>query len=366
MRKPKVTTVGRLPRIILASLCIVSLNSAVHAQASDGRIHACYVPASGTVYRIREANTPGSCFSGHIEFSWLPPQIEVSSGDPPISIGNVGAGPGGIFHSANNNGVSGTSDAFDNFAGVTGTGFRNGVQGFAGATDFGWGVKGVAHGTSVGVEGTSQSGSGIRGQALECNNSGCTPTSGDAGQFVAGTGGILVHGFFARCNGPGCWDEKFKVGSDGSGFFGGNLTVAGDAQKPGGGSWSTLSDRRTKTAIVPIENALEQLLRLRGVTFEYANPALVRESPGRHLGMVAQDVEEVFPSWVDTGSDGYKRVTFRGFEALAVEAVRELHAQAAAERLTTEARITELERQNAELRRMVEALLRDAESRKRQ
>ena len=31
-----------------------------------------------------------------------------------------------------------------------------------------------------------------------------------------------------------------------------------------------------------------------------------------------------FPDWVDERSDGYKAVTFRGFEALAVEALREL------------------------------------------
>jgi hypothetical protein len=29
--------------------------------------------------------------------------------------------------------------------------------------------------------------------------------------------------------------------------------------------------------------------------------------------MVAQDVETVFPSWVDEGRDGYKRLTFLGF-----------------------------------------------------
>ena len=69
------------------------------------------------------------------------------------------------------------------------------------------------------------------------------------------------------------------------------------------------------------------MLNLRGVTFEYADPVATGQLPGVQLGMVAQDVEQVFPSWVDTGADGYKRVTFRGFEALTAEAVLELHDQ---------------------------------------
>ena len=32
----------------------------------------------------------------------------------------------------------------------------------------------------------------------------------------------------------------------------------------------------------------------------------------------------MFPDWVNTGPDGYRRLTFRGFEALTVEALREL------------------------------------------
>ena len=46
------------------------------------------------------------------------------------------------------------------------------------------------------------------------------------------------------------------------------------------------------------------------------------------MGFVAQDVEEVFPDWISEGHDGYKRMTVRGFEALAVEALRELRTEA--------------------------------------
>jgi hypothetical protein len=136
----------------------------------------------------------------------------------------------------------------------------------------------------------------------------------------------------------------------------GNLTIYGNAYKPGGGSWSTLSDRRAKKSIEPIGGALNRLLRLHGVTYEYANPSAFGELPGTHLGMVAQDVEQVFPSWVDTGTDGYKRLTFRGFEAVVVEAVRELDARVERQSTDTSARIVELERQNTELRQAIASL----------
>jgi hypothetical protein len=105
------------------------------------------------------------------------------------------------------------------------------------------------------------------------------------------------------------------------------LHVNGSAGKPGGGSWAAASDLRLKKNIEPLEGALGRLLSLRGVTFEYKDAAAVGELPGRQTGMIAQDVARVFPNWVDTTADGYRTLTFRGFEALAVEALRDLRKE---------------------------------------
>jgi hypothetical protein len=43
--------------------------------------------------------------------------------------------------------------------------------------------------------------------------------------------------------------------------------------------------------------------------------------------MIAQEVEVVFPDWVGRGPEGYLYVTYRGFEALAVEALRDLREE---------------------------------------
>ena len=105
------------------------------------------------------------------------------------------------------------------------------------------------------------------------------------------------------------------------------LHVNGTAGKPGGGSWSNASDRRLKKNVEPLDGALERLLSVRGVSYEYLDPHAIQELPGPQIGVIAQEVERSFPTWVDEGDDGYKRVTFRGFEGVAIEALRELDQQ---------------------------------------
>ena len=102
------------------------------------------------------------------------------------------------------------------------------------------------------------------------------------------------------------------------------LEVNGSAGKPGGGSWSNSSDRRLKKNIRGLEGSLDNLLALRGVTDEYKDPDAINELHGTRIGMIVQEVEEVFPNWVSKAGHGYKTLTFRGFEALTVEALREL------------------------------------------
>jgi hypothetical protein len=88
------------------------------------------------------------------------------------------------------------------------------------------------------------------------------------------------------------------------------------------------SDARLKKDVKPLEGALARLLRLRGVTFEWIDPAAhgPRERDVQ-TGFIAQEVEAVFPEWVAQGADGHRRLTIRGFEALSVEALRELTAR---------------------------------------
>jgi hypothetical protein len=93
------------------------------------------------------------------------------------------------------------------------------------------------------------------------------------------------------------------------------------------------------------------------VSYEWREPAKHGNLTGTQVGMIAQQVEEVFPEWVNTDAAGYKSLVYRGFEALTVESFRELktdndHLKAANAELTTrlssmEDRMSSLEKRGA-------------------
>ena len=97
--------------------------------------------------------------------------------------------------------------------------------------------------------------------------------------------------------------------------------VSGDAIKPGGGTWTAPSDIRLKKNVHPIPNALNKMLQLKGVTYEWKDPQ--QRPGGTQMGMIAQEVEQFFPQWVGEDNRGYKTLTFRGFEALTAASFKE-------------------------------------------
>jgi hypothetical protein len=105
---------------------------------------------------------------------------------------------------------------------------------------------------------------------------------------------------------------------------------------------SVTSDERLKTDIQRVEDPLGKLSAIRGVTYEriYMTPA-----PGRRMGVLAQEVERVFPEAVSTDSRGYKSVEYTALIAPLIESVKELRQ----ENLT-------MQQQNAELRARVDQL----------
>lgn len=129
------------------------------------------------------------------------------------------------------------------------------------------------------------------------------------------------------------------------------LTVNGNASKPGGGSWAVFSDPCLKHDIQPLQGTLDRLLQLRGYSFEYNEDVVAdgRCLPGTQVGLMADDVEAVFPDWVSVDSNGLRMVTERATTALMVEALRELRAEKDAE-------AAELQADNAELKARLEKI----------
>jgi len=125
------------------------------------------------------------------------------------------------------------------------------------------------------------------------------------------------------------------------------LQVNGSAQKTGGGNWSTPSDRRFKKDIQPIRGALNDMLRLQGVNFEWIDPAGQGNLTGEQMGMIAQDVEKVFPDWVSTMPDQYKDLTPYGFFPLTVETFKEMNNN-------MDEKFSEIDRKINELEQLIE------------
>ena len=76
------------------------------------------------------------------------------------------------------------------------------------------------------------------------------------------------------------------------------------------------SDKRVKENIKPIENALENVCNLRGITFDFISTG------NSSAGVIAQDVEKVFPTMIK--GDFPKSVNYNGLIGALIESVKEL------------------------------------------
>lgn len=82
------------------------------------------------------------------------------------------------------------------------------------------------------------------------------------------------------------------------------------------------SDERLKDNVVEIEGALDKVLSLRGVEFDWNDNQEVHH--GHDIGVIAQEVEAVAPELVETRDDGYKAVKYDKLSALLIQAIKEL------------------------------------------
>jgi len=82
------------------------------------------------------------------------------------------------------------------------------------------------------------------------------------------------------------------------------------------------SDRRLKKDITTLDNPLEKLTQIKGVTFNWRDKKRFGEQ--EEVGVIAQDVEKIYPQIVEMGSDGYRKVKYYLLVAPLIEAVKEL------------------------------------------
>ena len=111
-----------------------------------------------------------------------------------------------------------------------------------------------------------------------------------------------------------------------------------------------LSDGRFKKDIVPIDQALEKVLKLKGVYYYYKDTA--RWGTRRQIGFIAQDMEKVVPEVVSDGAE-YKSLNYQYLTALLAEAMKDQQKQIEELKIQNETMLNK----NKEMEGKVESLL---------
>ena len=87
------------------------------------------------------------------------------------------------------------------------------------------------------------------------------------------------------------------------------------------------SDSRLKDNVKNIENAIEKVQSLNGVTWDWNDNADELQKSIPNVGVIAQEVEQVLPQLVKDRENGYKGVDYAKLTGLLIEAIKEQQVQ---------------------------------------
>lgn len=134
-------------------------------------------------------------------------------------------------------------------------------------------------------------------------------------------------------------DNNIGMGTQGSSAY--RLDVSGKVRAT---SFTTISDKRLKTDVRPITNALDKISRLNGVFYKYnfsfpkysdknttgtvkektmGNEPNIVSSNEQRLGFLAQDVQKVYPELVVEDEKGFLGVNYMDLIPVLTEAIKE-------------------------------------------
>jgi len=86
-------------------------------------------------------------------------------------------------------------------------------------------------------------------------------------------------------------------------------------------SFNCASDRNLKNNIVELPNALENVEKMRGVYHHWIDQ---NQSQERQIGVIAQEVQAVYPELVQLGENGYLSVNYPKLTAVLLQSIKEL------------------------------------------
>ena len=131
---------------------------------------------------------------------------------------------------------------------------------------------------------------------------------GSSSSFYIGTGSSANNGSETIAN-------KLSISSTGT------LTVSGDVI-----AYGSPSDAKYKENVKPIENALDKVMDLEGVSFDWKENSEVLDIK-EDIGFIAQDVQKVIPELVKENEDGNLSLRYQGLIPVLLEAMKQQQKQ---------------------------------------
>ena len=92
-------------------------------------------------------------------------------------------------------------------------------------------------------------------------------------------------------------------------------------------SFNCASDARLKKNIVNLDGALDKIDNIRGVYHDWIDEAWGKE---RQIGVIAQEVQAIYPELVQEGGNGYLSVNYPKLTAVLLQSIKELKAMVVA------------------------------------
>jgi hypothetical protein len=142
--------------------------------------------------------------------------------------------------------------------------------------------------------------------------------------YIAGAGNVVIsldcndnetdRAFIVGSNAVKSSNALFSVNESGNGSFSGNLVV--------GGTLTENSSIRYKKDVVTIENGLDKVLKMRGVTY------LKKDNNVKEVGVIAEEISEILPDLVKHNTEGQiDSVSYGRITAVLIEAIKELKTE---------------------------------------
>jgi hypothetical protein len=194
----------------------------------------------------------------------------------------------------------------------------------------GVGYTGLAPTRILDLHGGAESGF----MAFHTNGTGSTTTDG----FLIGVNGVTEQAIVWNYENTGLYfatnnSTKMIIEAGGNVMIGSSvpdqkLSVAGNASKSVGGAlWATYSDRRLKDLHGDYNKGLSEIVTLQPVVFSYkADNPLDLPNENIEYGLIAQEVQDIFPEAVSESRKGYLQLNMNPINVAFINAIKELKA----------------------------------------